>query len=220
MKFNKTLASMAAAAALLAAPLASQAAFQLKISDGVLPDLIVTDNGAGDLSGASGVINFNSTFGDYEIVVSVGTSTYDPLSMHLGAVVGNIAPGGIGGALTIELTQTGLALGSPGPVQVYTNGGGSGPGSVTWSSFVDASDTAFGTGTTIHTNVGYNGSGSGTVNTTGFYSATIRTVFDYTSVTTTTAGSLDIDLKVPEPGTIALAGLALLGLGLSRRRQA
>jgi PEP-CTERM motif len=226
MKFNKILASMAAGAALLAAPLASQAAFQLKISDGVLADLIITDgvDDTGIGMGVPGVITFAVTYGEYEVVGSLGTSTFDPLDMHFTAAVTSFEGGAITKVLTMELTQTGLSTGVVGPTGVFfgSAGGGSGPSSVSWSTYADDSDAAFGTGTLLYNNPGYNGSGGATATMDGFYSATIRTVFDYRGLGATgiVSGSLDIDLDVPEPGTIALAGLALLGMGLARRRQA
>lgn len=234
MKFNKTIASMAAAAALLAASVSAQAAtFQARISDGI-NSLLVIDNGVGDIDATVGSIGFAgvNVFGDWQLNFVTGASVYDPLQMHLNAqFTANSSAFEVGDSriLTVELTQTGLSSG-PGSsnVSVYAYGGGSAIGSNvvgSWAAFADDADAdaaaAFGTGVAVHTSSGFESTAGG-VSTplTGLYSGTLRAVFDVSGSSGLSSGSLDLSMKVPEPGTIALAGLALLGLGVARRRKA
>lgn len=234
MKFNHSLASLAAAAALLVAPLASQAdVLQVRISDGI-NSLLISDNGAGDASTTAGIVSYTASnlWGNWDVTFSLGTSSYNPLDMHLTAAFSaSLSNFGSGESkvLTIELTQTGLSSGAGTNNVVFgASGGGSGTGGTTasWAAFADDADSdvaaAFGTGTAVFSAVGFSTQAGGTTaSMTDFYSATLRTVFDITGATgPLAAGSLDLNMSVPEPGTIALAGLALLGLGLARRRQA
>jgi hypothetical protein len=197
--------------------------FELRISDGIVPDLIIVDNGAGDTSATAGSIVWVGSFGAYNLNIASGTSAGDPLSMHLGAIVQVLgASPPTGQQLTFTLTQTDLSAGTPGSLQFETSGGGAGPGSVNWSTYVDSSNTAFGIGTLLSTCGSYACSTSNSVQAlAGAYSSSIQASFNYAGVAVGKSGSLDITVQnIPEPSSIALAGLALLGLGFARRSKA
>jgi PEP-CTERM motif len=210
--------------ALLLSPLASHAdpVFKARISDGTSTiEIVDTDN--------DGFIDYSEeVFGNWKVAFAFGTSTFNPLEMHLSAgfqAVMSKFTVGESKTLTIALTQTGLSSGAgTSQVNFGAYGGGSAYPGVTgsWAAYADDSDAEFGMGTQIANVAGFTtGSGGAAPSMTGTYSATLFTTFDISGVTgKSAAGSLDLAMHVPEPGTIALAGLALLGLGAARRRKA
>lgn len=237
MKLTKTLTLLAAAGALVAGSLPAHAAIlQARISDGI-NQIIVTDNGVGDLDLTAGSIGFAgvNVFDDWQLNFVTGASVYDPLQMHLNAAfTANSSHFEFGDSrvLTVELTQTGLstgALATPVSFGAFGGGsafGGSAGGTVAgnWAAFADDADAdaaaAFASSLTVTSANGFSThAGGSTELLSGLYSATLRAVFDVSGASGTSSGSLDLTMKVPEPGTIALAGLALLGLGAARRRK-
>lgn len=253
MKFSKTLASMAAAAALLAAPLASQAALVIddfSVSQAEVLDTtsgaflpaptsaystnIANDAGSGS-SQAGAAANIIGGQRDLLVYKSSGTGhatasvEFDELVFDSDngtngfAVVRWDGAGttfnqaidtdGLGG---VDLASSGVAIGIDSDADLAYQ-----------LTFQVWSETAPGTWTLseVTKNVG-----SGLQAVTMLFS-------DFTGVNFASVGAmqmivntgaltqrLDVNLEiigtVPEPGSVALAGLALLGLAATRRRKA
>jgi hypothetical protein len=141
--------------------------------------------------------------------------------MHLSAIVmGDRTDGKV----WIKFTHTGLDAATD-PMSFAAFGGGAGAfGSMaSWAAYVDDSNEAFGTGQTLFNADGYaTASGSQSVALSGAYSATLVTSFDYTGIGNRYmhGSSLDVNLNVPEPTSLTLIGLGLVGIGVTRRRKA
>jgi len=223
LKYQNILAPIAAALTLTLAPLASHASLVLRITDGA-DTVSIQDGGALDNQPAPDAVGFTGSFKGWNLTTSVGTSGADPLAMHFTAfVVGDKSSGKI----WLELTDTDLLAGL-GLVGLSASGVGF-AGNVgiqgSWAGYVDDSNALFGTATSVFSSSGFGAAGgTASVPLSDTYSASLVTSFDYGGSTTDSLQGSSFDvrmdvLSVAEPTSVALVGLALLGLGVARRRK-
>ena len=239
------MAALAAVGALMAASAPSaQAAFLLRLTDVATNTtvLVQDDTLAGVLTGSgttttadsgagAGMISFNGaiagtiwnvnvTTGLSKPILGAGPQKIDLLSVH-------VSSGG-SGSLRIELTDTGFVSGIPSPYFTAAIGGTT-SGSLTLNhAAVDPNNGQFantvditGGGLGPFTGGAFSGSAGNWVNVGAGVPFSMTLSATITHVGAGQLTSFDADISVPEPGTLGMFGLGLLGLGfLWRRRNA
>lgn len=227
MKMIRSLAGLAAAAAVMAVPTAARAAAQLQFYyDNVLALTCVDDTGCDSSPGAPGNLTFVGAIGVFSVNVATGVSkpvSNAPQLMDLNSVQVR-AVGGAPHTLEVRFSDndfTGLG-------RISGHWGGTvTSGTVSAGAYYDTGNV-LGALTTSLGSMGPFTSSGGTAVFAGQLAATPVMSAPY-SVTQwvkvesgrnqATSVSGDFSLDIPEPASIALVGLSLLGLGVASRRR-
>jgi len=214
----------AATAALLAGLVpAAHATPTLSFSIDGGPTVTCADGAACDSNAGAGIVTISQSLGDLSFNVTTGLSkpilTGGAPLIDLNTVDVQVS----GGAHTLQIGFSDTDFGIYGG-RITTDYGGTLNGngaSLDYSAYYDAGNTLFGQGALIGTGSSgtgaYSGSADGGWSPNADYSVT-------EILTLTTGGGLtvfsgDFSVNVPEPGTVALIGLALLGFAAVYRRR-
>jgi len=198
----------------------------LSLADNMGNSASVTDQGAGDVNLAVGAATFVGSVGNFVINVTTGLSkpilgsaTLPDIDLSSVDVTSTA-----GGTLTLEVTDTDF-IGNGGLADFVSAIGGTqgAGGSLSYKTFADCSNTAFGTGIALQSQ-SFSGGGAFSGSTTsptalcsGDYSLTELVSLALPGGFNTT--SFDANLAVPEPATLALFGAGLLAIPLFSRRK-
>jgi hypothetical protein len=219
-----TLVHAAMAVGLLGGVQAAYAIPTLSLSTDGGAAISCADGAACDINPLAGVVTFSQSLGDFAVNVTTGLSKPiltggNPL-MDLNTV--NIQVWGGARTLQIAFSDTGFDI-YGGRIVMEYGGTLSGTGaSFEHSAYYDAGNTLFGEGTLIgqlgqYQPGGFSGAVDGGESPNAPYSVT-------EILTLRTAGGLtvfsgDFEVNVPEPTTLALLAISLIGFATVRRRR-
>ena len=229
---RKQMVALLAGAMLMMGMATAASALSIRLTDGNTT-FTVNDGGSGDTAmNITGVVGFNGNIGDYIVNMSAGASSpilgssASPF-MDLNSLNISYNGPGVSNTLRIYLTDTGFS--SPSTIGGFVAGiGGTTTGTVTYSTYLDATNSAFGE-TTLLTSKSYTG-GTGGAFSGGEYSLvdvsslvssySLTQEVDITHLSGIGASSFDATLQpVPEPGTMMLLGFGMLGLAVYGKRR-
>ena len=206
----------------------------LSIDDGTT-FVTVTDNGVGDSNSLVGFINYSpivSPFANFAAAVSLGTTkpligSADAPHLDLASVNVN-SYGASADMLTIKFTDTDFTDLAPVATGFMSEIGGVTNGTVTYATYFDNSNAAFGTATLLSNLGSFSGGAfsSSAYASLASLSPAPAGPYSLTLVTTVahSAGmgkitSYNASVSVPEPGTLLLLGSGMLGFAFLKRRK-
>ncbi len=187
-------------------------ALLIEISDNADFDGVLGTVKTADDSGIEGYADITVSLGDW--IINSVTGLSNPILgddytdvLHLDSL--NVT-GESGGTIYVRLTESGYTRYDANYIAEF---GGITDGSVSFQTYVNS---------TLLTDSGalfgaFSGGDSGTISMTDPYSISILATITHYGAQDAT--SFDYEVTVPEPGTLALLGIGLLGIGLSRRRR-
>ena len=227
---SKTLLGLVVWAVLVYFSPPARATLQMSLDAGGGNTALVSDNLIGDLNPTTGVVAYAGSLGNFVLNIAVGSSkpalgsASDP-QMNLFSV--DITGWQGGGTLILRLTDTGFTSTGATNFSISINGSMSSGGTLAYGAFQDNSNTAFGTANEIcslaFSTSSFSNACGNTITASNPYSLTLETVISLPSALSGVSFNANLTDPppplVPEPTSMLLFGLGLIGLAAWGRKR-